>query len=245
MVDPPLLAAAALVIFVAAFVQGVTGFAHALIAIGLLVRIFGVGEAVLILSLLAPVICVVVFVRVRKAVVWREVFALALPCVLVGMPLGIWAFSLLLDQKETLTRMVGVLLVVSAGYFLTPLAPRPRDLPWPVGAVAGLVGGFLGGLTSTGGPPLVLYLYAREMEKVTRMAVLQGVFLLASTAKVAMLAPTGLLSTSTWLHAAALTPPLVLGVWLGQLLFDRIPAAPLRKIALTLLLVIGAWLIAA
>ena len=47
-------------------------------------------------------------------------------------------------------------------------------------ASAGLLAGFLGGLASTGGPPLVLYLYARDMDKRVRIAVIQGVFVVDS-----------------------------------------------------------------
>ena len=77
--------------------------------------------------------------------------------------------------------IVGVLLVVSAGFFLTPWAPRLGGIRAPIAAAAGFLTGFLGGLTSTGGPPLVLYLYARDLGKEVRMAVMQAVFVTAST----------------------------------------------------------------
>jgi uncharacterized membrane protein YfcA len=241
MVDPLPLAAAVLTILGAAFVQGVTGFAHALLAIGFLSVIFGAREAVLILSLLAPVIAVAIFVKVRREVVWREVLALAVPLCAVGMPLGILAFGVI--PERALTRIVGALLVVFAGYFLTPWAPRPRELPLWLGVIAGLVAGFIGGLASTGGPPLVLYLYAREMPKAERMAILQAVFVIGSVTKVVMLLPTGFLSGPTWAHSAILAPAVLLGVWLGQLLFRRIPGDMLRTISLVLLVGIGVVLL--
>lgn len=243
MPDPATLLGAALAIFAAAFVQGVTGFAHALLAIGFLSLLYGSSDAVLILSLLAPVIAVAYFVKVRKEVVWKEALAIALPLCLLGLPLGILAFSVLREYESVLTMTVGALLVVFAGYFLTPWAPRPRDLHLAVGAGAGFLGGFLGGLASTGGPPVVLYLYARDMPKVRRMAVLQAVFVIGSIVKVLMLLPTGLVTERVTINSALLTVPLLAGVLLGQWLFTKIPAEPLRKISLALLVVLGVLLL--
>ncbi len=229
------------VIFGAAFIQGVTGFGHALLAIGLLSFLFGSREAVLILAVMAPVIALVVYARHWRRVVWKEVWLLTIPLVAIGLPLGILLFSVI-DEK-VLTKGLGVFLVISAGYFLAPIAPRPRNLPWPVGALAGLLAGFIGGATSTGGPPLVLYLYAREMPKEVRMAVLQAVFVIGSILKVAMLVPTGFLTGPILLHSAVLVPPMVVGSYLGQLLFDRLPGERIRQAALILLVLIGVMLI--
>ncbi len=232
---------AAAVILGAAFVQGVTGFGHALLAIGLLTMLFGSGEAILILSVMAPAIAIVVFVRHWRRVDWKEVLVVAGPLCLVGLPLGIWLFAYV--DKAALTRAVGIFLIVSAGYFLSPFAPKPRKLPWPVGATAGALGGFIGGVASTGGPPVVLYLNAQEMRKEVRMGVLQAVFVLGSVVKVAMLVPTGLMTRPILLHSAILIPPMVLGSYLGQLLFDRLPGESIRTAALVMLLGIGVVLV--
>jgi uncharacterized membrane protein YfcA len=232
---------AAAVIFGAAFVQGVTGFGHALLAIGLLTLLFGSADAVLILSLMAPAIAVAVFVRHWRRVDWKEVMVIAVPLCLVGMPLGIWLFAVV--DKVALTKGVGVFLIVSAGYFLSPWAPRPRILPWPVGATAGALGGFFGGVAATGGPPVVLYLNAQEMRKEVRMGVLQAVFVLGSVIKVVMLVPTGLLTRPVVWHSLILIPPMVIGSYLGQLLFDRLPGDTIRTMALVMLVGIGIVLI--
>jgi len=229
------------IIFGAAFVQGVTGFGHALLAIGLLAMLFGGKDAVLILSVMAPAIALAVFARHWRRVDWKEVFLIALPMSLIGLPLGILLFTVI--DEGALTCGVGIFLIISAGYFLTPLAPKPRDLPWPFGAAAGAIGGFFGGAASTGGPPLVLYLYAREMPKEVRMGVLQAVFVIGSTVKVAMLIPTGYLTTPILLDSAVLIPPMVIGSYLGQILFDRLPGDAIRTAALVLLLGIGVMLL--
>ena len=56
-------------ILVSAGVQGTTGFGHGLLAIGFLAMFFGSKEAVLILTLLSPVISVVTVVAAGAATV--------------------------------------------------------------------------------------------------------------------------------------------------------------------------------
>jgi uncharacterized membrane protein YfcA len=232
---------AAAVILGAAFIQGVTGFGHALLAIGLLTMLFGSNDAILILSVLAPAIAIAVFVRHWREVDWREVVVIAVPLCLVGMPLGILLFAYV--DQAALTRGIGVFLIVSAGYFLTPFAPKPRKLPWPVGATAGALGGFFSGVAATGGPPLVLYLNASDLTKEVRMGVLQAVFVTGSIVKVAMLVPTGMLTGPVLQNAAVLLPPMVIGSYLGQLLFDRLPGEAIRTAALVMLVGIGIALV--
>ncbi len=75
------------------------------------------------------------------------------------------------------------------------------------------------------------------------MGVLQAVFVIGSTVKVAMLIPTGYLTTPILLDSAVLIPPMVIGSYLGQILFDRLPGDAIRTAALVLLLGIGVMLI--
>lgn len=232
---------AAAVILGAAFVQGVTGFAHGLLAIGPLILLFGPKEAVLILALVAPVISGVVFVRLFREVEWRETLIVAAPLALVGMPLGILAFQWI--DPGALRGIVGVVLILSAVWFLTPFAPSPDRVRPLWGMLAGFGSGLLGGLTSTGGPPLVLYLYSRRMEKRRRMAILQAVFVISALVKVLQLLPTGLLTTAIWTRSGILAVPLVVGVFAGQAVFDRLPAEWIRRAALLLLLVNGILLV--
>jgi uncharacterized membrane protein YfcA len=241
MSETTLLVLGSLVVFGAAFVQGVTGFGHALVAIGLLTLLFGAKEAVLILTLVAPVIAIAYFAKVRRKVDWREVTAISIPLCFVGLPLGVFAFKVI--DPKALNRAVGVLLVLSSVYFLSPWAPRPRPLGLPVTAGAGLLTGFLAGLSSTGGPPLVLYLYAKAMDKEVRIAVIQGVFLVSSAIKVVQVGALGLFTGASLTRAAWLAPAIVAGVLSGAVLVPRIPAENLRRAALLLLFVIGCVLV--
>jgi uncharacterized membrane protein YfcA len=230
-----------LAVFVAALIQGITGFGHALVAIGFLTFLFDAKEAVLILTLVAPVIAIAYFVRVRRQVDWREVAGICLPLCLLGLPLGILLFGRI--DAALLNRIVGLLLILSATYFLSPWAPRPRNLPYAWAFGASVLGGFLAGLSSTGGPPIVLYLYAREMAKEKRIAVLQGIFVISSTAKVIQVGVADLYTTSSLVRSAWMAAPIVLGVLIGAAIMPKVPADLIRKAALLLLLVVGVVLV--
>jgi uncharacterized membrane protein YfcA len=234
--DPVLLGLAALVTLLAAGVQGVTGFGHALLAIGFLSLLYGARDAILLLTLLAPAIAIVVFLRLRKDVDWRETAWLGIPVLVASVP-GIWLFQVL--PTDALRRVVGVLLIVFTVWFASPLSPSRRRLArgWTLGA--GVAAGFLGGLTSTGGPPLVLYLLVQDLEKRTSIAVLQAVFLLGSVGKVLLVGGADLLTVPLLARSGLLMIPLVAGVLLGQLLFDRIDAKTLRWLSLGLLGAMG------
>lgn len=238
-----MLLAAGGAVFVAAFVQGVTGFAFGLLAIGALGAIYGMHTAVLILAVVGPFVSLTVWLKVGRPKRWREVVTLLLPLCLLGLPLGLLVYARI--DAEALTRVVGGILVVSAVYFLSPIAIKARRFPtWVTLAVGGATG-FLSGLTSAGGPPLVLYLYALEMDKVERVAVLSTVFTVASLVRVGQLVPTGYLTADVLTTSGVMIVPLVLGALLGQKLFRKIPAEPLRRAALVLLLGIGVALLVA
>jgi hypothetical protein len=235
--DPLTLIAAAGVIAIAAFAQGVTGFGHALIAIGPLAWFFGPREAVLVLTLLAPPISLIVLWRLRRTGPLKEVLALSLPLVFAGMPLGLALFGSI--PEAALARAVGAILIASSVYFLSPWAPRPRARPLWVTVLAGFLSGFLNGLASTGGPPLVLYLHARSLGKDDRLAVMQSVFAAGSIAKVVAVMPQGFLHGGTWLAAGVMLLPLLAGVAGGHALYRRLPAERIRLLALLLLLAMG------
>jgi uncharacterized membrane protein YfcA len=228
-------------VFLAAAVQGVTGFGFGLLSIGFLALLLGAKEGVLVLTLVGPLVSLLIFARHRSRVDWRETVWLVVPLVLGTAP-GLWLFTVL--DAAPLRRVVGGLLVVFAAWYALPVSPRARRLPRGWTIAAGLSGGILSGLTSTGGPPLVLYLLVLDLGKRRSLAVLQAVFLVSGLVKVGMAGAVGLFSVELGLWALALALPLAAGVLAGQRVFDRLDAVVLRRISLGVLGVMGVVLVA-
>jgi uncharacterized membrane protein YfcA len=136
-----------------------------------------------------------------------------------------------LSLTETDGIRVAVGLVVLAGVALSlsglRVAIRPASL-----FLAGLASGLMGTLTAVGAPPMAL-LYQREPAK--RARAMQNLFLLwGMVVSIGLLALAGLLGLPTLVFALALSPPMLLGLGLGQMLARRVERASLRPWALGL-----------
>jgi uncharacterized membrane protein YfcA len=96
---------------------------------------------------------------------------------IVGVPLG-YLFILILGNQPIFRLILGVSLIGFAVNGL--LRPRFRQkLSLFFGSVAGLIGGFLTGAFTMGGPPLALFLYSRYQNPVDAKATLQIMILMA------------------------------------------------------------------
>lgn len=210
--------------WLAGFVQSVTGFGAALVAVPLLALVLGPGDAVVTITLVSLVLTGWASVRERGHVDVPAARQLTLAG-LVGMPFGLallaWASDLVLEALMAVT-VLAALVLVSA------------KVRAPAGAATGRITGLLSGvlLTSTGmnGPPLVLGLLARQPDPRRFRGTLQVVLCVQDAA-----AAVGFLVIGH-LHAAALAGAALgllacpLGWLVGDLLFDRIPAGAFHRV---------------
>lgn len=211
-----IIAIAAAVALVAAFVQGVVGFGFGLVSMALLPLWIPVDDAVPIVAVFCLMVNGSLLVQLRRNVRARDARPLLLGG-LAGIPLGV----LFLDSAApTLLRAVlGVLLV---GYVALSLLRRQRGRA-PVeasnrwGLLAGFSGGLLGAAFNTGGPPAVLYVAAKpSWPPAVVKANLQAFFVMTSVVQLSMFAATGILSTEHLAIDAGAIPMAVLGAWLGN-----------------------------
>ena len=160
-VNYPVLMAVAIV---AALVQGYAGFGFGIIMIAVLSFVVKDLERVAALTMLLSMAMMIVFLllsRNRPPVRWKLV-ALIAPGMLIGTPLGFWFISTF--GAAPIARLcLGILFVAFAAQnlFLPRLTRRP---PMALGPPTGAAGGFFSGAYSTGGPPIVLYLYSQSSD---------------------------------------------------------------------------------
>jgi uncharacterized protein len=167
------MALAAVAAFAGAAVQSATGFGFALVLSPALFAVMEPVEAVTALLALGLALnLLVLFERGRpEHVDWR---ALA-PMLVAALPgLAVGAVALMALSKEVLQVAVGVAVIAAAGWQLW--APRPRLSP-AAGWAAGFASGALTTSISVSGPPLVLWLTAREVRPEEFRASLAASFL--------------------------------------------------------------------
>lgn len=229
---------AAIVLFFAFFVQSLAGFGTALIAMPVLVSLFGVTTAAPMFAILAQVGLLMMLARYRAAFNWRSVWRLMLAgC--VAVPLGVRGAQLL--DERTVTLLLGIL---TAGYGLYALSglvvPRLHER-W--GYVFGFCFGLLAGAYNTGGPPVVIYGSSQGWDASEFKFNNAALFLVGGLTTIAAHWGAGNITPEVLEMALILTPVMIAGKLTGFALDERIPPQRFRQGVLVLLVVLGVSLI--
>jgi len=230
---------AGIIFFLAGFVQGLTGFGSALVAIPLLSFIFDIRTAVPLCMLNGVVITAYMTFTLRYHLDREKILPLltgALPGILVGV-------YLLKNSDESFIRCgIGALLIAYSLYNLVA-SPRPLNPGKAWGYVAGFLTGTIGAAFSAGGPPAIIYSTLTSWSKDEIKATLTGFFLVIGTLTAAMHALTGITTLDT-LQIFAVTMPFVLtGTITGSKVSDKINRKTYLNIIYWFLMAMGALMI--
>ena len=225
-------AAGALVIFLASFVMGLTGFGIALVAMAFLPWLMSPVTAIILLTIYAFVFSIVVVVQLRRDLTPRALVDLLLGT-LAGTPLGVWVLASL--PVTALNRLIGLVLVIVVALELRGAMPRGlTGRGWGLGA--GFLSGVLGGAVGTPGPPVIVYATTQGWSPRTMKANTMGFFLVGYWWA-------GLLTHEIAVVSAAFALPALAGVATGVALFGHLDPIRFRRIVFALLLVSGAILL--
>ncbi|MCU0970820.1 MAG: sulfite exporter TauE/SafE family protein [Gammaproteobacteria bacterium] len=245
---PPLtdaLWAFAAVALVAAYVQTVSGFALGLIVMGAVgaFELAPIPFAALVISMIS-LLNVGLALWGRWADVDRRLLLAAAlgmaPAVLVGLVLLHWLES---ASTDGLRRLLGAFILV-AGVLLM-LRPQVRSRPSPAwrSTFWGALGGLFGGLFSTGGPPVVYHLYREPLTIPTIRATLMAFFALTTVSRIAGTGLAGQIDGTVLGWFAASAPATLLGTWAGRRFPPRLPDHAMRRLAFSLLALLGLGLL--
>lgn len=166
-------------------------------------------------------------------------FKRLLPLMLLGMPVGIYAFTAL--DASLLKRAFGVFVAGVAGLELyraiQKVKPRPVGMAFEVGLL--LTGGAIHGAFSTGGP-MAVYVTSRVIhDKAVYRATLSALWLVLGTVLLGSYVYEGRVTTDTLTQTLTVSPGIVLGMVLGEVAFSRVPADLFRRIVFVTLLCSG------
>jgi uncharacterized protein len=232
-------AAGALVIFVASFVMGLTGFGIALVAMAFLPWLMSPVTAIVLLTIYAFVFSVVVVVQLRHDLTPRALFDLLIGTV-AGTPIGVWVLASL--PISAINRLIGLVLVAVVVLELRGVMPtRLVGRGW--GLATGFLGGVIGGAVGTPGPPVIVYATTQGWSPRTMKANTMGFFVANQGAILVGYWWAGLLTPEVMVVSASLALPALAGVGAGVALFGRLDPVRFRRIVFGLLLVSGVVLL--
>ncbi|MGE0755635.1 MAG: sulfite exporter TauE/SafE family protein [Pirellulaceae bacterium] len=234
-------------VVLAAFGVGVSksGFTGVgLFHVSVFATLFGAREStgiVLPMLIVGDVLAVSVF---RQHARWDYVRRLLLPTT-IGVVVG-WLLMYQLDERVYKPTIGAIILTLATMQFLRIWRPRwfgqvPHSLLFAWGL--GWLTGFSTMLANAAGPVMALYLVAVSLPKLQLIGTTAWFFLILNLFKVPFSISLGLIHTETLLLNAVLVPGIVLGLYSGRWLMQRVPQRAFDALVLAFSVVMGLRLV--
>ena len=196
----------------------------------------------LVVAVLLPILCVMDAFGVRAY--WKkwsfEELQLILPAGLVGIVIGALAMGLLSDRY-----IKGMIGIIAISFMLDRIFQLRQRLHWQqlpgkyFARVCALVSGVTSTVAHAGGPPILVYLMARNLTKQMFVATTAVFFTVLNAGKLLPYAAMGFFTLDSWKIALSLAVFAPLGVWLGLYVLRIIPERYFFSLATALLGISG------
>jgi uncharacterized membrane protein YfcA len=211
----------------AGFLRGVTGFGFALAAVPLYSMVVPPQFAVIMVQILQIAVAPVDIYHNRKTID-RPALKLLFLGALIGAPLGaIFAAGLSPDVMRILIAIFVFIGLIAIAKKLTFRSGRRPAI------IAGAIAGLLAGIAAMPGPAAVAYFLGTGADKATSRSSLLVFFAGTAVFVLTTVLLTSDIATLDMLYAAILSlPALLLGTYLGTLLFRRLGDGGYRMMAL-------------
>lgn len=211
------------VILLASLVRVVAGFGDALLGMPILLLFFPLEQADTIVATYGLLIGLLLS---RQYYSHAKAHASELKILLFFSAIGVFTGALALKtiNPNTLILVLGCLLVLyPLVYFFSQRAFEITA--WKkTSAIAGLLGGFLGGSVNTNGPPFVIYGQMRRWSPLLFIAMFQPLFLMGNVFNVISYATLGVYDYRQALMTLAAFPIVWVSYMIGHKVRDRIEA---------------------
>jgi uncharacterized membrane protein YfcA len=225
------------------FVNGLTGFGSALMAIGIWLHALPAPVTATLAIATSVISQVQALPVIWDRIDWRTSGPYVIPG-LIGTPIGV--FALALADPAVLKLGIGVFLVLYAVTALTGASPRSlvaesRGVDTGVGFVSGI----LGGMTGLSGALMAMWTDVRGGSKETRRTLLQVFNLAILVFALVAHAVSGRVDGELGRALLTALPGTIGGAWLGVRAYRALGDRDYRRIVLALLLASGLMLLTA
>jgi uncharacterized membrane protein YfcA len=231
--------ALAAIVLAAGFLQSLTGFGFALIALPLLGLFLPLKTIIPLVCLLGCCVSLMLSLQLRASIKFRRIAALY-AATIPGIPLGVYILARI--PAEVLGLILGGVMILFTSYQLL-IRPVQHPLGTACTIAAGFLSGVLGGSISAGGPPIIVYSAMQPWSKDQAKAMLAVYFLISGLTIFATHAVSGLITADVLRLFINSIPALVLGIWLGTVTYHRISDAGFRRLAFVLVFAFGLMMI--
>jgi uncharacterized membrane protein YfcA len=163
-------------------------------------------------------------------------------CLPVGTAFGVKLLSM--GDKALMSGILGSCIVIFS--LFTQYRPKwrlSREWEGLLRPVVGLVAGFIGGVSSFFGPPMIIFLISLRLSKEAFIKAIGLSFFVGIIPMIIFLAAFGVLGPWDFFWSGAATGPTVIGLLLGQYLRNSIPEKGFRRILIIVFLLSGINLI--
>lgn len=226
-----------IIILIASVLQTSTGFGFSIVATPFLLLLFDVTEAIQINLILSLIISSALITKIRSDIDFAILKRLILGSI-AGVPIGVVIFQM--ADAQTLKLIISLIILLLTFLLILSFRIKPtvgRDL---------VFGGLSGSLTTSigmPGPPLLLYFSGAHMKKEKlRGTTLAFYLFIYSVSLLSQLVFVGTNQT-IWISSGLAIPLVLLGLYLGQLLFSRINQQIFRLFTYAILLFTGVYLL--
>ena len=247
-----------IVVFLTHTLEVITGFGCTVLAFPFVTWILGIYEAKILLAALTWVLGVYLVSSKFKHINWRQ-FGIIVVLVGAGMPAGIYLFNHF--PSDTLKLALGIFIVCTSVLQLKKEyggLQQGVSVPEWVYYVLLVLGGVLHGAFATGGPFVVLYATRKLRDKGEFRATLSllwvslNTFLIATDvtfepilANIAAVVGQGAPMGQSLLNLLWSLPFLLVGIFLGEVVHNKVDADLFRKIVFWVLFATGLFIIVA
>jgi uncharacterized membrane protein YfcA len=216
------------VVALAGFIRGITGFGGAMLMAPPLSLLIGAVPTVVTALVLEAAAALVMFPDALPKINKRVLFHLTLPACFT-VPIGGYLLVTLdpLIARKVISAVVAIFSLILLGGLRYSGPHRPST-----SLLLGSVVGVLLGATSVGAPPVILYLLSGPDPQVVTRANLTVFVTAISVIGLVMLVFVGAFTLSLTVSAFLLCIPYLVGTWLGGKLFVRMSDLGVRRLAL-------------
>lgn len=223
------------IILFSSFIQSITGFGFAIVGTPLLLFFMEPRPVMSLMAFGALLLNSMVIYKTRgmsdPKVIW-PLFASSL----LGIIPGVYILKII--DPTLLKLCIGVLILVvslfmASNYVVTIKREKLATV------LVGIMSGFMGGATSLGGPPIVLFLMNQQQDKEAFRANLVRFFCFGNIATLIVMYCMDTVDTSIFKQLIYIIPGVVIGAWLGEKAFAKVSPSFFRWLTLVIIFSCG------